>query len=106
MGHDHTPAAVSLAAKLVERVSEQTRQILSCTIYTDFTDHAMNSDCPYPSVRPSSSTILTNFSQRSPVTFVGVSQRAASRRKTEGTRLTFPQEKQRIGMIILQVTRR
>lgn len=77
MGHNHTPAAISLAAKLVERVSKQTRQILSCPVYTDFMDHVMDSDCPYPSVRPSSSTILTNFSQRSPVTFVGVSQRAA-----------------------------
>jgi hypothetical protein len=61
MCHDHASAAVPLAPKLIQGVavgmiSTLVRLSVVCSART------------YPSLRPSSSMSLTNFSQRSPVT--------------------------------------
>ncbi len=66
MGHDHAPAAVPLAAELVQSIavvgrcqSARPRGVCAQDIGAG----------TYPSLSPSSSMSLTNFSQRSPVTW-------------------------------------
>jgi hypothetical protein len=69
MGHDHAAAAVALAPELVQGIAvSRSTSVWRCPPGRCLRKALMGA---YPSLKPSSSMSLTNFSQRSPVTWTG-----------------------------------
>lgn len=66
MGQDHAPAAVTLAAELIERIS--VHRLLDSDACLDSRVCMLMIELTYPSGVCCSSTSLTNLSQRSAVT--------------------------------------